>query len=114
VGAGTTYRQEKEMEDETITMNDLRRALADLDAPAYINTGTILNARDKRYTLTLSHKEAETLAVILANIGGEPDVSARKYAQSLGSKLTDMGFNWVALVDDGAYSHTGSFVFHGA
>jgi hypothetical protein len=102
------------MEDETITVNDLRTALMDLDAPVHINTRTILNARDKRYTLTLSRKEAETLAVILANIGGEPDTSARKHAQSVANKLTAMGTNWVRLVGEGAYSHTGNFIFHEA
>lgn len=40
--------------------------------------------------LNVSKKEAETLQIILANIGGDPNLSARKHADTLLAKVNKL------------------------
>lgn len=51
------------------------------------------------YTLTLSEVEAQTLRDILDNIGGDPDMSRRKYAENMKAALESV---WVTAskIDD--------------
>lgn len=44
-----------------------------------------------RVTLDLSLNEAETLAIIMARIGGDPDNSRRKYCDQIRFALKDVG-----------------------
>lgn len=67
------------------------------------------------YRLTLSQDEAETLAVILAKIGGPmgypgTGTSARAHADSVFVKLGALGLDGVALCEDDRYATTRGFV----
>jgi hypothetical protein len=44
--------------------------------------------------LRLTHKEAITLALILAQVGGDPRHTARRHADDIQSALMDAGYNW--------------------
>jgi hypothetical protein len=50
----------------------------------------------KSVTLVLTHKEAVTLAVIVAKVGGSPDQSPREHASAISSALSRVGIAYRA------------------
>lgn len=70
----------------------LNRAADAIDQPA--------PRADWCYTLTLTEDEAETLAVILHKVGGDPDTTPRAHANTVRAKLAALGLDAAALNAD--------------
>jgi hypothetical protein len=47
----------------------------------------------KSVTLVLTHKEALTLAILVAKVGGSPDNSPREHASAISAALGRLGLN---------------------
>lgn len=45
----------------------------------------------REYTLTLTEAEAQTLAVVMAMVGGDPDTTPRKHANAIANALYESG-----------------------
>lgn len=74
----------------------LRRAADEIDGGQAAPTDA-LRARDgfqlSGYLLDLTQAEAETLAVILYRVGGQPDSTPRGYADAVRAKLSSLGLD---------------------
>ena len=66
-------------------------------ATATVTTVEIPAIKKKRIDLSLSHNEAEALALILGKVGGDPKRSRRKHAGAIYSALRKLGIHTSAI-----------------
>jgi hypothetical protein len=65
---------------------------------------TVVKTKEERVNLSLTMVEARTLLVLLRNIGGDPNESARKYCDNIRRSLEEVGIividTWKFLEDE--------------